>query len=195
MKTKKKIGIRDLTIVAVLAAISIVLSLTPLGFIPIGPIKATTMHIPVIVGGIVRGPLVGGLVGLLFGVTSMIQAVTRPTPFSFVFYNPIVAIVPRVLIGIVAHYVYKLLAEKLKLNQKFSLLTSASMASLTNTLGVLSLVYIFHGKKYVLQMGLNPDSAARVLMGVGLTNGIPEAIVASIIVMGVVGGLKYNLKK
>lgn len=194
MKTKKKIEIRDITIVAILGAISIVLSLTPLGFIPIGVVRATTMHIPVIIGGIVRGPLVGGLVGLIFGISSMIQAVTRPTPVSFIFYNPIVALVPRVLIGIVSHYVYKILRVRLALDEKKSLAISGLLGSLVNTLGVLSLVYLFHGKKYVVKLGLDPDSAGKVIATIGITNGIPEAILASIIVIAVVGGLKYNLK-
>ena len=64
------------------------------------------MHIPVIVGAIVEGPLVGGLIGLIFGLFSMFQAATNPHPVSFVFLNPVVSILPRVLIGVVTYYVY-----------------------------------------------------------------------------------------
>ena len=65
------------------------------------------MHIPVIIGAIMEGPLVGGLIGLIFGLFSIFQAATNPTPVSFVFLNPIVSVLPRVLIGIVTYYAYR----------------------------------------------------------------------------------------
>ncbi len=97
-----------MTIVGVLGGLSIALGLTPLGFIPVGPTRATIMHIPVIIGAIMEGPVVGGLIGLIFGLSSMFQAATNPTPVSPpVFLNPLVSVLPRILIGIVAHYSYK----------------------------------------------------------------------------------------
>ena len=90
-----KLSLRKMTVIGVLGAISIILGLTPLGFIPIGPTKATIMHIPVIIGSILEGPIVGMNIGLIFGLFSMFQAFTNPTPVSFVFYNPIVALPPE----------------------------------------------------------------------------------------------------
>lgn len=103
---------RQLVVTAMLGAITIVLGLTPLGFIPLGFISITTMHIPVIIGAILEGPVVGAVVGLLFGLSSMLNAVLRPGPISFVFLNPLIAVVPRILIGIVSAYVYKALKGK-----------------------------------------------------------------------------------
>lgn len=103
----KKYDVRTLVIVAMLGAITVVLGMTPLGFVPIGPLNATTMHIPVIIGAILEGPVVGALVGLIFGLSSLFNAITRPTAISFVFYNPLISVLPRILIGIIAHYVYK----------------------------------------------------------------------------------------
>lgn len=102
----KTLTSKKLTVAGLLGAITIVLSLTPLGFIPLGLINATTMHIPVIIAAIVEGPVVGGLVGLIFGASSLIRAITSPTPVSFVFYNPLISIVPRILIGITSYYAY-----------------------------------------------------------------------------------------
>lgn len=105
---KKTISSRKLVTSAMLGAITIVLSLTPLGLIPLGFINATTMHIPVIIGAIAEGPIVGGLVGLIFGVSSLLNALLRnPSPVSFVFYNPIISVLPRILIGITSYYAYK----------------------------------------------------------------------------------------
>ncbi|MFS8541951.1 MAG: ECF transporter S component, partial [Tissierellales bacterium] len=98
-----------MVITSVLGGITAVLGLTPIGLIPVGPTRATTMHIPVIIGAIMEGPLVGAFVGLIFGLISMFQAITNPTPVSFVFLNPIVSVIPRILIGITSHYAYKVL--------------------------------------------------------------------------------------
>ena len=66
-KTKK------LVVIGMLSGISIFLGLTGLGFINIPPVKATIMHIPVIIGAIIEGPIVGGLIGLVFGLFSCIK--------------------------------------------------------------------------------------------------------------------------
>ncbi|HLS52656.1 MAG TPA: ECF transporter S component, partial [Tissierellaceae bacterium] len=107
MKKANSFTIRKMVLVGMLGAISIVLGMTPLGFIPIGPTRATIMHIPVIIGAITAGPLVGGLVGLIFGLFSIFQAITNPTPVSFVFLNPLVSVLPRILIGLVTYYIYE----------------------------------------------------------------------------------------
>lgn len=102
----KKLTTRKMVKVALYGAITIVLGLTQLGFIPIGPLYATTMHIPVIIASILEGPIVGGLVGMIFGFSSLWNAITRPTAISPIFYNPLISIVPRIIIGIVPHYLY-----------------------------------------------------------------------------------------
>lgn len=102
-------NVRKLVLIGILGALTVVLGLTPLGFIPLGPVSATTLHIPVIVAGIIEGPIVGALVGLIFGLSSLFNAITKPTPTSFMFYNPLISILPRVLIGVVSYYVYNAL--------------------------------------------------------------------------------------
>ena len=86
-KVKSYGTIRKMAITGMLAAVSILLGSTPLGFIPIGPTKATIMHLPVIIGAIMEGPIVGVGIGLIFGIFSMIQAAMAPTVTSFVFYK------------------------------------------------------------------------------------------------------------
>lgn len=103
---------RRLVIAAMLGAITIVLGLTPLGIIPLGLINPTTMHIPVIVAAIAEGPVVGALVGLIFGVYSLLNALLRnPSPVAFVFYNPLISVLPRILIGITTYYSYMALKK------------------------------------------------------------------------------------
>lgn len=107
-----KLKTKDLTTVGILGAIVIMLGLTPLGFIPLGVLTITSLHIPVIIAGIIEGPIVGGFVGLIFGFFSIFNAITRPGPISFVFFNPLISIMPRILIGVVTGLVYKALKDK-----------------------------------------------------------------------------------
>ena len=67
---QKRLNVRKMAVIGVLSAISVMMSMIPfIGYIPIGPIKATIMHIPVIIGAIVEGPVVGAIIGLIFGLT------------------------------------------------------------------------------------------------------------------------------
>jgi len=249
MSSTKKFDVRKMAVVGVLGGISVVLGLTPLGFIPIGPTKATIMHIPVIIGAIMEGPVVGGLVGLIFGLFSILQAFMNPTPISVIFYNPLISVVPRILIGIVSYYVYvvfKKMGEKASritlytiwvvtlvylvqasvksLNSDISvwikmfnilliiltifvgyyshkklkgnaveLVVSAAAGTLTNTVGVLSGMYFIYGEEYALKLGLDPATAGKAILGIGITNGIPEIIIAMIIVTSVVASLKKSV--
>jgi len=177
---KSRFSVRQMTMVGMLSAISIFLGLTGLGFIPIPPVKATIMHIPVIIGAIVEGPMVGALVGLVFGLFSMYQAFTTPLPTSFIFWNPIIALVPRILIGVVAYYVYTFFKNKIK-KQSINIGIAAICATLTNTIGVLGLTYLIYLDKYSATIGINKAIAGTTIGMIGVTNGIPEAMVSAII--------------
>jgi len=181
----RRLSIRQMTMIGMLSAISIFLRITGLGFIPLPTMRATIMHVPVIIGAIIEGPVVGALVGLVFGLFSMYQNFTAPGPTSFIFWNPIIAIIPRVLVGIVAYYVYRALYNKIK-KESISIAIASLLASFTNTAGVLSLAYLFYLEKYSAALGINPDTAAVAIAGIGITNGIPEAIVSSVICVPVI---------
>lgn len=181
----RRLSIRQMTMIGMLSAISIFLGITGLGFIPLPTMRATIMHVPVIIGAIIEGPVVGALVGLVFGLFSMYQNFTAPGPTSFIFWNPIIAIIPRILVGIVAYYVYRALYNKIK-KESISIAIASLLASFTNTAGVLSLAYLFYLEKYSAALGINPDTAAVAIAGIGITNGIPEAIVSSVICVPVI---------
>lgn len=181
----RRLSIRQMTMIGMLSAISIFLGITGLGFIPLPTMRATIMHVPVIIGAIIEGPVVGALVGLVFGLFSMYQNFTAPGPTSFIFWNPIIAIIPRVLVGIVAYYVYRTLYNNIK-KESISIAIASLLASFTNTAGVLSLAYLFYLEKYSAALGINPDTAAVAIAGIGITNGIPEAIVSSVICVPVI---------
>lgn len=144
-----------------LGAISIILGATGLGLIPWPSAAghATIMHLPAILGGIIEGPIVGVLIGLIFGIFSFIRA-TNP-----IFADPIIAILPRILIGAAAYYIYYFTKN---INQNASLILAGALGTIVNTAGVLILA---------VARGYLPLSAG---LAVAVTNGIPEIIVASV---------------
>lgn len=191
----KKLNVRKMAVIGVLSAISIMMSMLPfIGYIPIGPIKATIMHIPVIIGAIIEGPVVGATIGLIFGLTSLWSAITQPVTLSPLFYNPLVSVLPRVLIGIVAYFVYK---GVYKVSKKVyvSGFIAGIIGSVTNTAGVLGMIYILYADKYLALIEQQGSNAAKLLFGVVLTSGIPEAIVAGLIVSAVSVALIRKGKK
>ena len=83
MKNKKT---KDLIFYAMFIAIEMLLVFIPfLGYIPIGPLRATTLHIPVIIAGIILGKKGGMIIGLVFGLSSLFYNTISPTVTSFVF--------------------------------------------------------------------------------------------------------------
>ena len=162
---------RKIVISGVLAAIAILLGVTRLGFIPVPTAagNATIMHVPAIIGGIMEGWVVGGIIGTIFGIFSFLQA-TVP-----LFKDPLVAIFPRIFIGITAYFTYVGLK---KVNEYLALIVAAAVGTLTNTILVLGMAVL---RNYM------PLPAALTVV---VVNGIPEIIVAAIVVVAVVAAWK-----
>lgn len=187
-----------LTQMAFLTALMMVMAFTPLGYIPLPFMNATTMHIPVIIGACLLGPKIGALLGGIFGITSVVKATIQPNLTSFVFtpfysFSPqfhggieslIVAIVPRILIGLIAGFLFQFLKKKKK-NLSFSLLVSGFVGSMVNTAGVMTLIYLLFGEQYAMAGGTDPSMLFGVIMGVVGLNGIPEALIAAILTQAV----------
>ncbi|MGM0301450.1 hypothetical protein IGI66_001045 [Enterococcus sp. AZ048] len=206
----KERNVKDFTLTAMFLAIMIILAVTPLGFIPIGPINATTMHIPVIIASIVLGPRIGAGLGAIFGVISLARATVVITPMSFVFSpfiaNPltnhgdwravIVAIVPRILIGVVPYFVYKglhrLLKEKVR---PVSLFIAGLAGSMTNTILVMNLIFFFFKDSYADVLQVTANAVYGVILGIIFGSGLVEAIVAGVATMGVCSVLLRLMKK
>lgn len=105
-----KLSTRQITLVGILGALTVALGFLPIGgFIPVPTPagSATTMHIPTILAGIFEGPVAGAIVGAIFGGFSFWRAQTNPNPVAkLMFTNPVIAFLPRILIGVVSHYIY-----------------------------------------------------------------------------------------
>lgn len=166
----KKLTTRKIVVAGLLGAIAMMLGATGLGFIPVpSPVgRATILHIPVILAAILEGPVVGAFTGLLFGIYSFI------TPTGVVPPDPIVRILPRILIGITSYYAYWIFRKNITLAS----ISAAVVGTLTNTIGFLGLAVV---------MGYLPIQAAYLII---ISNSIFEVVIASVITVILVKTLK-----
>lgn len=194
MKTKKH-DTRWMVSVALMAAIVIVLANTPLGMIQLPIIKATTVHIPVILGAILLGPGAGAILGAVFGICSLVSNTMVPTLLSFAF-SPFlsttgipgalkaiwISVGCRILIGVVAGWLW-VLFTKIKLNQFIALPIVGFVGSMVNTVTVMGSIYFLFAQQYAEAKEVALTAVFGLVMGTVTASGIPEAIAAAILVL------------
>lgn len=172
-----------LTIRAILTAIIMIQAMIPfLGFIPLGVISLTIIHITVIVGSIVLGVGDGMFIGLVWGICTMIRAYVSPsTPIdTLVFTNPLVSVIPRILVGLIAGVTFRFLYKKSK-KVALSAVFSSVLGTLTNTMLVLFMMGALYTSQVANMYQVVPSALAKTLGALVIVNGIPEMIVAAII--------------
>lgn len=181
--------------VALMAAIVIVLANTPLGMIQLPIIKATTVHIPVIIGAILLGPSAGAILGAVFGICSLISNTVAPTLLSFAF-SPFmsttgvvgavkaiwISVGCRMLIGIAAGWLY-ILFVRLKVNQLAALPIVGFAGSMVNTVAVMGSIYLLFAQQYAQAREVGVTAVWGLIMGTVTASGIPEAITAAVLVL------------
>ncbi len=205
--TQKPAGSRYSTMsmvqVAIFGAIICIMAFTPfLGYIPLGFTRATIIHIPVIIASLLMGPKKGGVLGFLFGLTSFINNTINPTATSFVFTpfysvgeisggigSIIICFIPRILVGIVPYFVYKLvlrLSSEMTRSRGVSnigLILAGISGALVNTILVMNLIYLFYGDAYIKASEKAVSLGYMVILSIIGINGVPEAIVAGILTL------------
>ena len=164
-----KLNVRQIVIAGILGGIAIFLGYTRLGFIPVPNLagNATIMHVPAILGGALEGPVVGTIVGGIFGIFSFIEA---QVPF---FRDPLVSILPRLFIGVVAWAVFVGLR-----NWSVDVAAAAAgvLGSLTNTVGVLGMAVL---------LGYLPLAATVPILPQAIAEAVLAAVVTVVVVRGV----------
>ena len=192
---KQRHDTRWMVSVALMAAIVIVLANTPLGMIQLPIIKATTVHIPVIIGAVLLGPSAGAILGAVFGICSLISNTMAPTLLSFAF-SPFmstsgipgalkaiwVSVGCRILIGVAAGWLWILFA-RLKLNQIIALPIVGFVGSMVNTITVMGSIYLLFAQQYAEAKEVAVTAVWGLVMGTVTASGIPEAIAAAILVL------------
>lgn len=198
MKTRKY-DTRWMVGVAMFVALQLVLQITGIGLIPLPFIKATTLHIPVIIGAVVLGPLAGGLLGGVFGLCSMWTNTVASSALSFAF-SPVlaaensgasgalkavwIAFGCRVLIGVVSGWLWIGL-KKLKVNDFVALPVVGVAGAMTNTVLVMGSIYFLLRPEYAALKNVAMEVVLGLIMGVVGTSGVAEAIAAAVLVTAI----------
>ena len=196
---------RTLTLSALFIALEVMLASTPLGFLRLGVIGATTLHIPVIIAAITLGKGAGAGLGLVFGLSSVVNATMNPTPTAFVFSpfaefagvsgdfrSLIIAIVPRVLVGFLAGLSYELLQRK---NRSLAITAAAAVGTLTNTLLVLGGIYFFFGPTYAQAMNVAYSALIGMMLTIVATNGLAEILLAILVSLPICRALQHAVPR
>jgi Predicted membrane protein len=197
-----------MTLSALFGGIIILLNFTPIGYIQLPVIKATIIHVPVIIGSILLGPKIGAGLGTVFGLTSLYNNTFAPTLLSFAF-SPvipvpgtdrgswtalIIAFLPRILVGVFPYYAYQLLNRLLKgKGALLSLCLSGVIGSMTNTILVMNLIYFLFRDAYGKAYSIAVDVVYKAVLTIIFVNGVPEAVLAAVLTAAVCRALqKYG---
>ena len=204
---KSKLDTRRMAMLAMLCGVMLVMGLTGIGFIPLPVIKATTMHIPVILGAILLGPAAGGILGGVFGLLSIWANTTSPGLLAFafspfmsnegmagVFKSLWIALGCRILFGVAAGLLWKLFRKVLK-REYVALPVTAALSALLHTLLVMGSIYLLLAQQYAQAKNVAITAVFGLVMGTVTAAGIPEAIAAAVLVTVVGKALLHYLAR
>ena len=180
-----KLSTRNMVLTAILSALIIVMTVVPYtGYITVGIIEITTLHIVTILAGVLLGWQGGAIVGFVWGASCIVRClIAYPIYKPFGFANPFVALIPRMLVGIVSGLLFSLL-KKTRLARTPSISLAAIAGSLTNTVLVLSAMTVYcrvHGMEGYESAGVYTVLSSIVTTLAGI-NGIIEIIAAIVLV-------------
>ncbi len=192
----KKTGVntRYMATLAMLCGLLLVMGMTGIGFIPLPVIKATTMHIPVILGAVLLGPAAGGVLGAVFGLCSIWVNTTTPSLLSFAFSpfmstEGLVGVMKslwiglgcRIMLGVIAGWLWRLM-KKLVRKDYIALPVTAAVSALCHTILVMGSIYLLLAQQYAAAKNVAVTAVFGLVMGTVTASGIPEAIAAAVLV-------------
>ncbi len=190
---------RRLVVLGMMIAITFILGYTPIGFIMIPPISITIAHIPTIITALLLGPFEGIIIGISFGIVSLLRAIIAASVIDKLFIDPRLSVLPRLFIGLIAYLAFILIKKLLlriikneKRVDRISLFSGAIFGSLANTAGVLGMLYLLYAQKYIEAF----DSTVKqvVLASISI-NVVVEMIVAAIISTPIVLASRKSINK
>ena len=191
---RKKMDTRYMATLAMFCGILLVMGATGIGFIPLPVIKATTMHIPVILGAVLLGPAAGAVLGGVFGLCSIWTNTTSPGLLAFAF-SPFmtteglpgvlkslwIALGCRILLGVIAGWLWKGMKRVLK-QDYLALPVTAAFATICHTILVMGSIYLLLAQQYAQAKNVAITAVFGLVMGTVTASGIPEAIIAAVLV-------------
>ncbi len=203
MNSRQSGNVRTLTQLALLTAVVLVMSATPLGYIRVGPLTMSLLTVPVAIGAMLTGPVGGAWIGFVFGMTSFSNAINGTgglTAYAFQ-ENPlacfVTCVVARVACGLCCALLYRAVVKLLPGREKTTCVIGALSAPLLNTLFFMScLLGFFYQMEQIQNMietfGVsNPLSLAFAMIGL---QGLIEAVVCGVVASAVTVPVRKFLK-
>ena len=206
-KTSHRSGsMRELTLTALFAAILLLMAFTPLGLIDLPLIKATILHVPVVIGSVVLGPKRGAGLGALFGLVSLWKNTMAPSLLSFAFspfvplpgsargslWALVICFVPRILTGVAPWFVFRG-ASKLTRGRTWGrgagYVLAGAAGAVVNTALVMGTMGLVLGEAFAAAQGIPQGLVGGAVWGIVLANGVPEALAAAVLCGAVCMGL------
>lgn len=182
MRNKKT---HNMAIFAMLLAVEVVMSFTPLGFLRYGLLSITMLHIPVIICAMMLGKKYGAALGFVMGFCSFYINTTQPGPTSFIFTpfysfagvdgnfgSLLIAFLPRIALGYVSGWLYEKFRDK---NGRLVAAGCGLCGSLINTIGVMGGIFLLFKAPYEAAIGSNFTT---LLMTTVSVNSLAEIIIA-----------------
>ena len=183
----KQISARKIAITAMFVALLAVFAFTPIGLMPIIPGVIDTAFVLILLVTVaiqVEGLWVGLVCSTAFGVFSFINSFIRPSLMAFAFQNPLISILPRIVIAFTTYY-SMVGIKKLTKNSKTKYmrkhlpsLVSAIVAVVTNTALVLGFIILGYGNTLV---GDGTQTITQLITGTILVINFPVEIVANVL--------------
>ena len=167
---------------AILAAIILGMSFTPLGYLRTAGLEVSLITIPVAIGAMVVGPEAGAFLGLLFGATSFYQCFGM-SPFGAAllginpFFTFLVCVPTRMLMGWLTGWIFKAL-YRLDRSRTISYFIGGLLAAVLNTAFFMGMLMLcFWESAYIQELntamgGLSMMAFLAAFVGV---NGLLEA--------------------
>lgn len=201
-QTNRSRATQNLVLTALFTAIILLMAFTPLGLIDLPIIKATILHVPVIIGAVLLGPKRGAFFGFLFGLCSLIKNTMAPSLLSFAFspfvplpgessgslWALVITFVPRILVGIVPYYVCRgvfALAQNHPVGKVLGYVLAGISGGIVNTGLVMGLLGTVLSQSFAAAQGISHDLISGAIMAIVLANGIPETIAAAVLTAAV----------
>ncbi len=187
----------EIALIAIFGAIILFMSLVPApwglpwGYVPIKPVEATIIHIPVIIGGIFGGKRVAIYLGLFFGIGSLLAALIYAPITAPLFYNPLVSILPRILFGYLIYVFYAFISKHIK-NSGVSMALTFALSTVAHSVMVLTMIWVmglfsYYGDTY---SAIGNPSLIALYSGIISVNAAMEITLA--VVVGTPIGLRVK---
>lgn len=200
---KKTFSTRYLAEVALFVGIILVMKITGLSSIPVGPLVMTFTMIPIAIGAMLLGPLAGTILGAFFGLTSLYDAITGKSAMTHFFFqeSPILTVLlcvgTRALVGATVGWLFRALS-KVDKKHTWSYFAGGLAAPLLNTLFFMGfIVLVFYRSEFVQNLVSKLGATGPIMfivLAVGV-QGLVEAATGLIIGGAIAKGVAHALKR